>query len=1822
MRKRRIERALLLGLVLSTSIYGTSFAAEMSISDFKAAADSNKNILVTEDTIVNGTGTSIGGDEMNNALTGYHITVNDDVKLDLNNLAGNHMDIKGKGDISIKLDHDAGANGGAIYINGNIEADKLTVDTSSTPNTKGIYTYGGDVNINVNELDIKANAHGIFTTEEATSDVNINNTQSVNIETNGAHGIVNSGNSEHINNISIKSDKENSEVRIFSHTAGISNNNSGGGIIDIKADTIDIETDNLYAVRGDHGDIHLEAKNNIISGGTSGVHTLNGDITITANENNTISTINESETLGAIYTTANGNGIIDITANNGNNTVNATTDGIHTEGNGNVNLTANGYNSVYSDKNAVYNSGSGNITISAKAPAGNESISLLANYDDYNNVLTAGENGVKSDSTGSTTVEADNDNIIAGTQNGILSDGEGTITVTAGNNNTIGQYTDESGITNISENGINVSNGTVTVTAENQNSIYGTKMGITATGAGSSVNLNGKINNIKVESDLDNYIYGIKLNNKAETKIQSIKDINIDIDTVGTHADAINEQNGSNLVLQADEGNIVIDVLTGAPNASGGNVDGIDIDGKDTTATLTAGKDIIITTKSSVVEQVPGAGANDVSAIRAQDGAVVTATANGSFYVNSIDRNSTNAGIRAQNDNANISIIANGINENGIGISINSEGKLSFAVYAQDGNNNLEATQGSIVLSSTGTENSNAIYNSAVSVGINTNIKANGDIILSANTDGEYIGTGYAAGIFNYSQGNYTGKTTLSGNNINIVSNGNNNTAYGILGQNGSDTENNVVTLDGNNINVLANSNKTAYGVLGLNSNINVTAKESTAINSSKYGIYLYNTNNTASNIDVISNNDNIIYGKTTGIYITGNNVTSDLVAQKGVNIVQSLDGIALRVQNGAQSSLKAENAYNVVFSGDATGLYSSGENTNVNLLAKGNTVVADTGVWGLSNGNIQLEATEANNEITTDTYGIYADSNANIDLTAVTNNNVISAGTVEDNEIGAGIGNKVAVTALRGSIVTLDAGTDNILAGTVYVNGNDINTTSVALTAGRNNVVQSSEHRVQEESGQIQNFVTALYARDNANVTLTAGDRGSNYIASEAGTLGADELERTVWAHKGADININGTTVISASNADVNTASESGMGNSKGVAVTAGTGVGVGEGDLTDFNMADELRSQVNINGDTQIFGDVASAYEGLVNINTDGQHYTRLQGNALAGNGGKLNINLGDDGVWYGRADDYGDASVMDNGHHEFFAPAFSSAISQGGQVNLTMGDNSTWFVEGQSWITSIDTTGAQNAMINLVDTNTDRNTTAHALTVYDLKGDATFEMSLDGNRDVSDMLYIKNADGNYDISLADPVTTADMYANGLNGLRFATVGAGSNVNFRAGTYDRGFFNVEYEVGSDSYDNNAENTVYNGESLDSEKPGNDTVDNFFDSTLAPGETPAEEQPAQDENQEAQTQSKAKVKMAKLAADNEVATLAEDAAGEENTAATQAEETASTGNVSETTNFKLIARKNETLSDAGKTILNMSRANYNQAVYMDTLNKRMGEARYLEEDQEGLWVRMRHDKTDKDTGFEISTNMYELGYDKKYESKDGNGYHRRGVALDYMDGDTSYDDIAGRGETNRKGIWVYDTWFGNKGHYTDYIAKWGHLENSFDLYTKSRGEKVSGEYNNDVYSISAEWGYKDKLNDNGWYLEPQLQMQYARVTGADYTTTQGTDVSVDGFDSLIARAGFRFGKDFGSDRKSTFYVKADVLHEFMGDQDITVRDKTTDGIARTIGYDNDGTWYTVGLGFSTMLSDHSYAFLDVEKVFGNDNDNSYQINGGVQWAL
>ena len=609
-------------------------------------------------------------------------------------------------------------------------------------------------------------------------------------------------------------------------------------------------------------------------------------------------------------------------------------------------------------------------------------------------------------------------------------------------------------------------------------------------------------------------------------------------------------------------------------------------------------------------------------------------------------------------------------------------------------------------------------------------------------------------------------------------------------------------------------------------------------------------------------------------------------------------------------------------------------------------------------------------------------------------------------------------------------------------------------------------------------------------------------------------------------------------------------------------------------------------------ITGDILSAYAGQVDITpkNDGARID-ITGNLLAGNNGVLNVNLGNGGTLTGRADDYGDAGVINGSSHTtFFDPAFSSEIFKGGEVNLTMGDNSRWNVTGQSWITRINTEGSSNAIIDLVSANTDRNASAHALTIYEMNGDAVFNMSLDADRTLSDMVYMKNANGEYVVNVVDPVTQEDMYAGRsdggiFDGLRFATVGKGSTASFRAITWDQGINNIEYEVGTDSYDTSDENHHYDSStgngSGDTEKPGSDLVEGFFDSEGTPGTPEA----------------------------NGVMMLA---AQPQDSIGTDTGANGTT--VDETTNYKLIGVKSTELSDAGKTVVSMSRINYSNAVYMDRLNKRMGEARYLDGD-EGLWVRMRHDRIGKSDAFRSMNTMMELGYDRKVGDRE-DGEHRQGFALDYMRGTADYKNVAGEGDVRRAGVWFYDTWLGDKGHYTDYVLKFGRLSNDFEVYARSTGEKITGDYSNFVYSASAEYGRKKDLG-NDWYIEPQAQIQYAHVTDADYTTSQGTNVQLDAIDSLIGRVGFRLGKDMGE--KTTFYVKADILHEFLGDQDIEARDAT--GYLDTT-YENEGTWYDVGLGFSHQFSKGTYMFLDMEKTFGNDNEDTYQFNVGMNWKV
>ena len=1072
----------------------------------------------------------------------------------------------------------------------------------------------------------------------------------------------------------------------------------------------------------------------------------------------------------------------------------------------------------------------------------------------------------------------------------------------------------------------------------------------------------------------------------------------------------------------------------------------------------------------------------------------------------------------------------------------------------------------------------------------------------------------------------------------------------------------NVIATNGQNI-IKAGG----YAIQAQGSNVTLTAL-SNKITANNRGVYAYKNEGTTVDIKAEGtgeNGYNEVYGMFTGVYAGGQNETGR----------SEVNEIKLTADNGKNIITQGNKDRAWTNTSDA-GVYAT-HNGKVTMTALANEITADNeGVEGYLNSDITITATDGDNKITsnwsgiktnerraqegegtysakikllaqngdniiesgkdvvlgTDSpneqekyhgYGIHARYSSDVKLTAYGDNIIKAGNLLEENNgyyNGIAIGAGVGTSDSSHTVVTIETANKNDLKGAIYataysnVNLQGIVDDSNQYTAS-NNVYSAA---VIANAGGLtgkntvdnvttgMDVVSALYAEKGAEINLSGYNNIYTYYSDPNDK---HTSERSVWAYKGADITIDGNTNISTSSYESSP-------NDMDIAIAAGTATGLNKDDFDDKVLGNLDIANVTLNYEnngeskSSITGDILSAYGGVVDIKAKegvGRAVSdagiNIHGNLLAGNTGVLNVDIGKGSTLTGRADDYGDAGVEGTTHgagedtaNSFFNPAFSSEIITGGEVNLTMGEGSVWNVTGQSWITSLTTTGnAEDTLISLKNAKEDLNSNASALTIGTLKGDTRFYMNLDGDRSASDMLYIKNADGKYDIYLQEEVLSSeinsDKAGNTFNGLRFATVGEG-NAEFTVRSQGTGSaFDVEYEVGTDSYENNSENTAYNstgGGEGNVEKPGNASVDDFFGLNDTSSQANAE---------------------------NNIMLMAET-----DEAIDTAANSAENSTLDEVTNFKIVARLGEEISDTGKTILNMSRANYSNAIYMDRLNKRLGEARYINsEEDEGMWVRIRHDRIGKDDAYRSQNTMYELGYDQKQECD--NGERRVGMAIDYMHGDTGYKDIAGKGEIDRYGLWLYDTWMGDKGHYADYVAKWGHLSNDFEVYTMQNGDKVTGDYSNNVFSVSAEYGRKKDIG-NDWYFEPQVQAQLARVTGADYTTNQGTKVSVDGINSLIGRAGFRLGKDFGAEKQSTVYIKADVLHEFLGDQDVRVLDKSSDNKWAGISYENEGTWYDVGFGFATQMSKNSYAFMDFEKSFGNDNDETYQINVGMQWSF
>lgn len=282
----------------------------------------------------------------------------------------------------------------------------------------------------------------------------------------------------------------------------------------------------------------------------------------------------------------------------------------------------------------------------------------------------------------------------------------------------------------------------------------------------------------------------------------------------------------------------------------------------------------------------------------------------------------------------------------------------------------------------------------------------------------------------------------------------------------------------------------------------------------------------------------------------------------------------------------------------------------------------------------------------------------------------------------------------------------------------------------------------------------------------------------------------------------------------------------------------------------------------------------------------------------------------------------------------------------------------------------------------------------------------------------------------------------------------------------------------------------------------------------------------------------------------------------------------------------------------------------------MTDMMQRMGDIRMGASD--GIWARTYGGKAKYDKDHAYTSNSFwgaQVGADHALAS----GWHI-GAAFDYNDGDASYR-YGGSGDPKQYLGSLYGTKTFEDGQYLDIVGKFGHTQNDYSVYNAD-GKKLDGKYSANGYGLSIEYG--KRFGSSHGYVEPQIQLSYSKLGSDDYTGSSnfaGNEkmfIHQDGMDSFIGRLGIAAGKT--TDR-SSYYLKASVLHEFDGDTSATYTSESN-GTPITIKQDFGDTWAELALGGTWKIGGSSLFYADITRSFGGDYEMQWKLNAGIRYAF
>ena len=293
-------------------------------------------------------------------------------------------------------------------------------------------------------------------------------------------------------------------------------------------------------------------------------------------------------------------------------------------------------------------------------------------------------------------------------------------------------------------------------------------------------------------------------------------------------------------------------------------------------------------------------------------------------------------------------------------------------------------------------------------------------------------------------------------------------------------------------------------------------------------------------------------------------------------------------------------------------------------------------------------------------------------------------------------------------------------------------------------------------------------------------------------------------------------------------------------------------------------------------------------------------------------------------------------------------------------------------------------------------------------------------------------------------------------------------------------------------------------------------------------------------------------------------------------------------GNITEATNTKTVAVA-ETVSLMPSVVTR---------VMMNDLRKRMGDVR-ASEDQYGAWARYNGGEL-SGQHMDSDFHMIQVGFDTKAISDS----IRLGAAFSYAKVDS---DALVNSESDNYSLAAYGIWTGDNGQFVDVIGRIASIKTDLD---DIKGN--TSDMSNKAASLSGEFGWRFDLTESV-YVEPSVEATYTYMDG-DSFKLGNAQYKADSVDSLIGRAGFAAGFKCPAN-KGDVYVRGAVVHEFLGDTDLSVNS----GL-RTYSMDGQDTWFEYAIGANVNLNKSTYIYADVERTSGAEMDEDWRANIGVRY--